>query len=279
MPVYHEGDLTILGTASAQPIARARSNALLLWGAGIIVFLANCAILVLQLVAGRLLSPYIGMSLATWTAIIGVFMLGISLGNWVGGRVADRWPGARTLSLLLLIGSLSTLATLGLIALLGVGDGAVARPLPLYPRIALLTLLLCFPPSFVLSMITPLAIKVTAARRAPRRQRRRPDLRPRHARQPGRQLPDRLRPHPGAADQRHRPGGGCAVAGVGRAGLGGRAERGGGAGSARRPPHPLRQRDVGDGLPRLPRSPASPLPPSPCRPRAPSCSRRASARC
>jgi len=77
------------------------------WRTGLIVGLANCAILVLQLVAGRLLAPYLGVSLATWTAVIGVFLLGISLGNWLGGKLADRSPSARTLGLLLLLGSLS----------------------------------------------------------------------------------------------------------------------------------------------------------------------------
>ena len=129
-----------------------------MWRTGLIVGLANCAILVLQLVAGRLLAPYLGVSLATWTAVIGVFLLGISLGNWLGGKLADRSPSARTLGLLLLLGSLSALGVLGVVALLG--DGAAVRPVPLYPRIALLTLLVGFPPSFVLSLITPLAITV-----------------------------------------------------------------------------------------------------------------------
>jgi spermidine synthase len=133
----------------------------LLARAGLVVFLANCAILVLQLVAGRLLSPFIGVSLATWTAVIGVFLLGISLGNWLGGTVADRYPSTRTLGWLLVLGALGALGMLALVAALG--DGSLLRPLPLYPRIALLTLLIGLPPSLVLSMITPLAIKVMLA--------------------------------------------------------------------------------------------------------------------
>ena len=144
--------------ASAQSITHSEARARLVWSTGLIVFLANGAVLVLQLVAGRLLAPYIGVSLATWTSIIGVFLLGISLGNWLGGKIADRSPTGRTLALLLLLGSLAMLGVLGLMTLLG--SGSAVRPLPLYPRIALLTLLLGFPPSFVLSMITPLAIKV-----------------------------------------------------------------------------------------------------------------------
>jgi MFS family permease len=125
---------------------------------GGIVFLANAALLVLQLVAGRLLAPYIGSSLATWTSIIGMFLAGISAGNWVGGRVADRAPSGRTLRRLLWIGAACVFATVGLARLLG--NGSLVRPVPLYPRIALLSLLLCFPPAFTLSMTTPVAIKL-----------------------------------------------------------------------------------------------------------------------
>jgi len=125
---------------------------------GLIVFLSNAALLVLQLVAGRLLAPYIGSSLATWTSIIGMFLAGISAGNWVGGRVADRAPSGRTLRLLLWAGAACVFATVALARLMG--DGSFVRPVPLHPRIALLSFLLCFPPAFTLSMTTPVAIKL-----------------------------------------------------------------------------------------------------------------------
>src|SRR3954468_2197872 len=76
-----------------------------LLGVGAVVFLANAALLVLQLVASRLLAPFIGSDLYTWTSIIGVFMAGIALGNAYGGRLADRSPTPRTLAVLLAIGA------------------------------------------------------------------------------------------------------------------------------------------------------------------------------
>src|SRR5262245_36735294 len=78
-------------------------------GIGLIVFLANAALLVLQLVAGRLLAPFIGSSLETWTSIIGVFLLGIALGNAFGGKLADRYPSPRTLAILLAVGALTAI--------------------------------------------------------------------------------------------------------------------------------------------------------------------------
>src|SRR5438034_4105377 len=73
-------------------------------GVGAVVFFANAALLVLQLVASRLLAPFIGSDLYTWTSIIGVFLTGIALGNAYGCKLADRYPAPLTLALLLAAG-------------------------------------------------------------------------------------------------------------------------------------------------------------------------------
>lgn len=50
----------------------------------------SAASLVVEIVAGRMIAPYVGMSLYTWTAIIAVVLAGFSAGHWIGGRVAAR---------------------------------------------------------------------------------------------------------------------------------------------------------------------------------------------
>ncbi|VTT97425.1 spermidine synthase : Uncharacterized protein OS=Myxococcus fulvus (strain ATCC BAA-855 / HW-1) GN=LILAB_19185 PE=4 SV=1: MFS_1: Spermine_synth [Gemmataceae bacterium] len=125
---------------------------------GAIVFAANAALLVLQLVASRLLSPFIGSSLETWTSVIGVFLVGIALGNALGGRLADRFPTPRTLASLLLVGALAALWMAVFPAVLALTEAYKA--IPLGPRIPLLALVLCLPAGFVLSLLTPLAIKL-----------------------------------------------------------------------------------------------------------------------
>jgi predicted membrane-bound spermidine synthase len=50
----------------------------------------SAASLVVEIVAGRMLAPYVGMSLYTWTAVIAVVLAGFSAGHWAGGRVAER---------------------------------------------------------------------------------------------------------------------------------------------------------------------------------------------
>src|ERR1044071_1099963 len=65
-----------------------------LWTAYLIVFVSSACTLVLELVAGRLLAPYVGVSLYTWTSIIGVVLAGITGGAHAGGWLAGRGAGA-----------------------------------------------------------------------------------------------------------------------------------------------------------------------------------------
>ncbi len=127
-------------------------------GVGLVVFLANAALLVLQLAAGRLLSPFIGSSLETWTSIIGVFLAGIALGNAFGGKLADRYPSPKTLAVVLGVGAVAALWMMFFPQLL-TSTGAY-KSIPLGSRIPILALALCLPAGLVLSLLTPLAIKL-----------------------------------------------------------------------------------------------------------------------
>jgi spermidine synthase len=126
-----------------------------------VVFVASGSTLVLEIAAGRLLAPYVGVSLYTWTSIIGVVLAGIAVGNYAGGVVADRVGSRRTLGLLLAAGGLASLAVLPLTTtdLLGLTPTA----LPVVVRIVLLTGLLFFVPSALLGMVSPVVVKLTLA--------------------------------------------------------------------------------------------------------------------
>lgn len=56
------------------------------------------ASLVVEIVAGRVLAPYVGMSIYTWTSVIAVVLAGFSVGHWMGGRIAGR-PVPKALAL------------------------------------------------------------------------------------------------------------------------------------------------------------------------------------
>ncbi|MGC9360587.1 MAG: fused MFS/spermidine synthase, partial [Anaerolineae bacterium] len=71
-----------------------------LWNPHAVVFVSSFCIMVIELVASRLTAPVLGVSLYTWTSVIGVIMGGIALGNYTGGRLADRWASMWLLGLL-----------------------------------------------------------------------------------------------------------------------------------------------------------------------------------
>lgn len=76
------------------------------------VFISSFCIMVLELVAGRIIACFLGSSLYTWTSVIGVVLAGISIGNYIGGRLADRFRPARTLAILFAVCSAACLVTI-----------------------------------------------------------------------------------------------------------------------------------------------------------------------
>ena len=46
--------------------------------------------MIIELVAARIIAPILGSSLYTWTSVIGVILAGMSLGNVLGGILADQ---------------------------------------------------------------------------------------------------------------------------------------------------------------------------------------------
>ena len=59
------------------------------YAAAALVFGASASVLVVEVVALRLLAPYLGLTLETSTLVIGVALAAIAMGSWMGGRAAD----------------------------------------------------------------------------------------------------------------------------------------------------------------------------------------------
>ena len=122
----------------------------------IIVFTASACTLIIEIVAGRILAPTIGVSLYTWTSIIGIVLAGISLGNYLGGRIADRYPHPTTLGIILLASGVASIAILPIDHF--ASDSFLG--LPIIPRIVLLTTTLFIVPAVILGMVSPVVIKL-----------------------------------------------------------------------------------------------------------------------
>ena len=124
----------------------------------IIVFLSGAIGMGLELIAARVLSPYVGSSNVVWTSIIGIILVSMSLGYWIGGKRADKEANGNVLSRLLLGSALFTsiiplLETIVVREFAGIVSNLIVA--------AILCAIIVFSiPSFILAMISPFAVKM-----------------------------------------------------------------------------------------------------------------------
>jgi spermidine synthase len=109
--------------------------------------------MVLEIAAARLIAPYLGVSLYTWTSIIGVVLAGLSLGNWLGGIWADRGAGNSAVGLVLVLSGIATLAIL--LLLTWVAPAILANSTNLLSSSLLMVGSLFFIPAFLMGIVMP----------------------------------------------------------------------------------------------------------------------------
>ncbi len=129
------------------------------------VFLAGAAIMTVELVASRLIARFLGSSLYTWTGVLGVILAGLSLGNYLGGRMADaarNLPGR--IAALFFAGAAACLAILWLNA--AAGESVLLLGLSWPVRILLHMAWAFLLPATVLGTISPMVAKLALDRSA-----------------------------------------------------------------------------------------------------------------
>ena len=123
-----------------------------------IVFACGAALMGLEMVAARVLAPYLGNSIYVWGAVISVVMIALSIGYALGGQLADRFGAARSLPPVIAAAGLFT-AIAPLVA------EAVLRPAAeLGPRAGSLVAAtaIYFVPALLLAMVSPLGVRLAA---------------------------------------------------------------------------------------------------------------------
>ena len=123
--------------------------------AAALVFVCSAAVLMLEILAGRLLAPYVGISLETYTSIIGTVLAGIAVGAWGGGKLADRIDPRRLLGPTVALGGLLALFTVPVVRAFGDQSTEGGRGATLFLAFAAF-----FLPAVVLSAVTPMVVKL-----------------------------------------------------------------------------------------------------------------------
>lgn len=124
----------------------------------IIAFVSGFSLMVFELAAARVLAPSIGSSTYVWTSVIGVIIAALSLGYWVGGKIADRRAQVTDIAwLCLAIAATVAIVLLAYVPLLQWVIGAIedARM-----QGVIASLLLFAPTSFLIGTLSPYLVKL-----------------------------------------------------------------------------------------------------------------------
>ena len=127
------------------------------WALLATAFITGACVLIIELMGTRVLAPYFGSGIYTWSALIAVTLAALASGYAFGGRIADRLPRADILYNICLAAGLWTLST-----------PMLARPLlPIMIQLSdmrigvlLSSLFLYFPNLFLLGAIGPFVIRL-----------------------------------------------------------------------------------------------------------------------
>jgi len=122
-----------------------------------VLFLTGACVLIVEVVATRILSPYYGNTIFTVSSVIGIVLAALSVGYYFGGKFADKYPTEKFFYSIILASGFSVILLhflmLFLLPMLGYGLSITAGPL-------VSAILLFFLPSLLLGTLSPFSIKL-----------------------------------------------------------------------------------------------------------------------
>src|SRR5687767_14493639 len=130
-------------------------------GLKLLVFGAGAVLMGLEIAGSRVLAPYFGNSVFVWGSLIAIFLLAISVGNYLGGWLADLHPSRLALSgitigVSLWIFALAIFAQGFCLLLVQAGFGEQSGPL-------VASMVLFLAPSIGMGMVSPFAIRLATS--------------------------------------------------------------------------------------------------------------------
>ena len=124
----------------------------------LVTFLTGAAVLIIEILATRLVSPFFGNTIYTVSSILSVVLFALAIGYYLGGLLADRYPSAKLFYSIILFAALTVaiIPVLNSHVLPNLVDLLSLRTGPLVS-----SLIFLFLPSFLLGIISPFAIKLS----------------------------------------------------------------------------------------------------------------------
>jgi spermidine synthase len=126
-----------------------------------LVFCGGVAIMGLEMTASQLIAPYFGSTISVWTSLIGLVMVFLTAGYYLGGALADRRPSRG------LLGGIVLIAGLAMLVMPLLSKPILLEVWQLTPRLGLLGsamvgtfILLCIP-NILLGCVCPFAMKLS----------------------------------------------------------------------------------------------------------------------
>ncbi len=134
------------------------------WQLSVLVFVAGTAAMSLEFSASRLLTPVFGSTIYTWGSLIGVILAGLTLGYFIGGKLADIKPSILKLSSIIFSAGLYiVLIPFMSTAVIEFANNALSSPQQSQYASLVATTALLITPTFLLGIVSPYAVKLATS--------------------------------------------------------------------------------------------------------------------
>jgi len=122
------------------------------------IFVCGAVVMIFELVGSRVLGPYFGTSIFVWTSLIGIILGSLSLGYYLGGKIADKKPNFNSLSIIIFLAAISIGLTIFIKDFLLIALQIHFTDIRITSVFA--SLILFSPASVLLGMVSPYAVKL-----------------------------------------------------------------------------------------------------------------------
>jgi predicted membrane-bound spermidine synthase len=128
------------------------------WFLFLVLVIEGASLMAVELMGAKLLAPFYGSSLYVWTAVLGITVLGLTLGYFFGGQLSVKWPTGKLLILILSIAALLVFALPSTAKVVI----SLTSSMTLIPGICTASFLLLVPPMFCFGLVGPIVVRLMA---------------------------------------------------------------------------------------------------------------------